>query len=121
MSSIDPQTAKKLDALAVKIYKLDAAMDASGMDFRAEHAPVGFSCVADSYFLCREKRSMDKADFVVPGISADGDLALALKERWVDKTKLAALAEEVAKLVELFRKEEKEQSDEVSSFIYMMF
>ena len=85
-----------------------------------------FPVVADpsleTYYTARDHRNASPEDFEIAGCDSPENFALALYKMWSSEgyPELSALAESMSKLAKSLHFA-KEQSDEVSPFIYVMF
>ena len=75
-----------------------------------------------SYYVKREQKSMSKADFETGGCASPATVEQDLATLWKDDREigLTKLAPSMAKLAKALRSVEKE-TDDVSSFIYVMY
>jgi hypothetical protein len=84
--------------------------------------PEKFDAGAPTYYIKRQKTTMDRNDFVVPGCESFKNLEKALVDMWQAQghPELASLAPGLKKLAEsLYSTEDTE--GEVSPYIYVMF
>jgi hypothetical protein len=111
-------TNKKLEKQAEKIF--DKGIGSAARPGR-HYLLLRPEASADSYFVERESRRMEKGDFLIPACSSQGDLPEAIEAHWAREESLRALAGDMGRLAEGLRKEGQQQTDEVSPFIYVMF
>ncbi|MBL9124525.1 MAG: hypothetical protein JNG90_12900 [Planctomycetaceae bacterium] len=84
--------------------------------------PLGADPAAPTYYIERQKPSMNREDFLVRTAAGGDDPIVALGELWSSQglDRLAALAPQLAAAATALRQIEK-PADDVSPFIYVMF
>jgi hypothetical protein len=84
--------------------------------------PLTSDSELNTYYISRKQQKISSEDFEIAGCDSPENLTLALMKLWSSEEypELSSLAESMSKLAKTLHFQ-KEQSDEVSPFIYVMF